>query len=136
MAFSPSDRLLATGGHDNVIRLWVTATGKERFVLRGHLTSVSALVFSSDERTLVSGGSDGSVKLWSVATGQEMISRSFSHDTVADLKFSKDGRTLGVQFAGDPPIVRHLRAPSWEEIMAERDSTHPEQGRFFRESGP
>jgi WD40 repeat protein len=114
--FSPSDRLLATGGHDNIIRLWETATGKERLVLRGHLTAVSALVFTSDERTLASGSTDGTVKLWSVTTGQEMVSESFSHGTVANLKFSADGQALGIQLAGDTQSVRYLYAPSWEKI--------------------
>jgi WD40 repeat protein/serine/threonine protein kinase len=118
MAFSPSSDYLATGGHDNLIRVWETATGREHATLRGHFSSVSALAFSKDQRTLGSGGTDGTVKLWSVTTGQEMISRRFAFGTVANLGFSDDDQSLAIQFADQGSSVRSMFAPSWEAIQS------------------
>ncbi len=105
MAISPSNSILATGAHNNFISIFEIATGKERFVLWGHLTSPSALAFTRDDRTLASGGTDGTVKLWSLETGQEMISLFFPRGTVTNIKFSKNGQTLGVQFASKTPTI-------------------------------
>ncbi|MSU36431.1 MAG: hypothetical protein EXS36_15310 [Pedosphaera sp.] len=116
--FSSSDQYLAIGGHDNLVRLVETATGKQRFVLRGHFSAVRAVIFSPDERTLASGSTDGAVKLWSVSTGQEMISYASTNGTVTHLKFTSDGNALAIQHETPGKSVDSLRAASWEEIGA------------------
>ena len=56
LAFSPDSRLLATGGRDNVVRLWDANSGKLLREWSGHDEEVTSLAFSSDSRRLVSGG--------------------------------------------------------------------------------
>ncbi len=51
MVFSPDGKTLATSGEDGTARLWDTATGTERHVLKGHDGSVEAVAFSPDGRT-------------------------------------------------------------------------------------
>ena len=53
-AFSPDDRMIATGGWDNTVRLWDVATGAERRTQEGHTATVIGLAFSADGNTLSS----------------------------------------------------------------------------------
>ena len=59
VAFSPDSKTLASGGADNVVRLWDVATGKETAVLKGHTDYVCAAAFSPDGKTLATGSFDG-----------------------------------------------------------------------------
>ena len=69
VVFSPDSRTLASGGHDNVVRLWDVSTGALRHVMAGHTEWISSLAFSPDGRTLASGSTDGTILLWDVAAG-------------------------------------------------------------------
>jgi len=47
VAFSPDGRLLASGSHDNTVRLWDPATGAAVQTLKGHSDSVQTMFASS-----------------------------------------------------------------------------------------
>ena len=64
LAFSYDSSTLASGSLDETVKLWNVATGKERVVLRGHRSGISAIAFSPDDRTLASAGMDDAVRLW------------------------------------------------------------------------
>jgi WD40 repeat protein len=72
VAFSPTDRILASGSFDGTVRLWNLATGEERVALRGHSGKVLSVAFTTDGRALVSGGSDKMVRLWRAASEEEV----------------------------------------------------------------
>lgn len=55
---------LATGGSDNLIRLWDIAQGKQIGVLVGHTGSVSALAHTTSQ--LISGSFDTTVRMWTI----------------------------------------------------------------------
>jgi WD40 repeat protein len=119
MAFSPSDRLLATGEAYNELHVWDTSTGRVVHAFKGHFTDVSAVAFSPDGRTLASGGSDGTVKLWNVETAQEMVSYHFPHGYVATVEFASSGNALGMHFRDSEESVEYWEAPSLEEIPSQ-----------------
>ncbi len=63
------ESLIATGGSDNVIRLWNWQTQTEADRLVGHTGSVAALAFDHSTGTIVSGSYDTTVRVWRLPAG-------------------------------------------------------------------
>jgi RNA polymerase sigma factor (sigma-70 family) len=111
-AFSMDGRTLATWSHDRALRLWDTATAREKYPRPGHRRPVTSLAFSPDGKFLAScaGEVHGSVeitancsldhpiRIWEVATGKE-LHRLGQPDIIKDtyvggLRFVPDSKTL------------------------------------------
>ena len=58
------DELLATGGSDNVVRIWDLTKPAERWHLSGHSGSVAALACDPETGVLASGSFDTTVRVW------------------------------------------------------------------------
>jgi WD40 repeat protein len=68
IAFSPSGRLIASAGADQIIRLWDGRSGKLLRELRDHRTRIISVAFSPKGDWLASGGenSDAGIRLWPI----------------------------------------------------------------------
>jgi len=70
VAFSNDGARLATGGDDNLVKVWDAYTGEELLSLKGHERTVNRVAFSLDDMCMVSASSDETVRVWDLATGK------------------------------------------------------------------
>jgi RNA polymerase sigma factor (sigma-70 family) len=94
LAFTADGKALAVGGPDNTIRIWDTATGRERPDPGGHQGSVRGVAVTADGKTVATAGEDRTVRLWDAATGREQGRLPVHEGLVLGAAFSPDGRSV------------------------------------------
>ncbi len=103
VAYSPWGEVLASGGVDNMVKIWSADSSLNIKTLRGHKGAITALAFSPDGQTLVSVGLDNSIKVWRTSGWTQMGSRRVGV-AINDLAFSPDARYLAG--AGNDNLIR------------------------------
>jgi WD40 repeat protein/tRNA A-37 threonylcarbamoyl transferase component Bud32 len=122
VAFSPDGRFLATGGKDEVVRVWETANWRERVALRPQAGTVSALAFSADGQWLAGAAHGHHTLLWT--TSDWHCCGLPDHPAqVQGVAFSADSKTLLFR-AGE--TVRLLQPGTGQERVI-----RPKWGRFL-----
>jgi WD40 repeat protein len=110
ISFSPDGKTLASGGWDDMVRLWDVDSGTELRRMYAHKAMVAAVVFAPKGKVLASrGGLDGVVRLWDPPTGNEIRKyeglakiNPWRFNRFAALAFAPDGKTLA---AGDRNVI-------------------------------
>jgi cytochrome c len=92
IAVSPDGSTILTGGFDESVIRWSSATGAALAVLRGHAGSVNAIVALGGGR-LASAGHDGRILLWGADSALSATLEGHGAP-VASLAISPDGRTI------------------------------------------
>lgn len=103
-AFSPDEKLLATGGEDHAVHLWNVATGKKLASLSGHQGEITRLVFSDDSRQVLSCSLDKTLRLWDVDSRQSRGELSGHAGGVIDAVFIP-GEPLAVSLGLDNSLI-------------------------------
>ena len=95
--FSPDQKMLATLGIDNKIKLWRwDNTDKPQLlqVLDGHTQTVWAIAFSPDSQALASTSNDQTVKVWNVGNGQNVRTMEAHTNGGLAVAYSPDGKQI------------------------------------------
>ena len=104
VAFSPDDRLIATGGADQRVVIWDVASSRPLRVMDTHDEYISSLDWSPDGEILASSSWDGRVIFWEPGTGKLLRSTDAANGAVNGVAFDPQGRHFAT--AGADGIVR------------------------------
>ncbi len=92
--FTSDGKILVTGDHENLIKLWDVYTGELITKLAGHTDWVYSLKLSADNNFLYSGGFDGTVRIWDLKTQKNTTTLKEHKDGIVTIDLSKDGKYL------------------------------------------
>ena len=91
VAISPDSALVASGSHDETVRLWDAVSGELLHTLVRHNNRVYSVGFSRDGTLLLSGGRDRTVQIWDASSAEHLYGlRAFGE--VFALAFAPDAQ--------------------------------------------
>lgn len=106
IAFSPDNKVLASGFGDCTIRLWDIATGSHLKTLTGHSDDVSVIAFLPEEDYFASGSYDCTIRLWNVAHCLKISGFLGSFLKLKSCwKTETQGRVRNLKFLSDGPFL-------------------------------
>jgi WD40 repeat protein len=92
--WSPDGARLATGGDDQIVRLWKLGGGPLQVKFEGHSNVITCGAFAPDGKLLATGSIDATVKIWDVESGQQVATLKEHVGGVLAVAFSPDGKKL------------------------------------------
>ncbi len=94
LTLSKDGKQIATGGADNLAKVWYAATLKEIAKIEGHVGHITALAFNHDGKWLATGSADKELKVWDIATKEMLMLLGDKSAPVNALMWSADSSAL------------------------------------------
>lgn len=98
-ALACNESLIATGGPENVVKLWDPRSARQITKFVGHTGNIRDILISQDNDTIMTASSDKTVKIWSVTAGRCTHTLGMHNDSVWCLKSSH--AELSTFYSGD-----------------------------------
>ncbi|KAL9051792.1 MAG: hypothetical protein Q9162_005786 [Coniocarpon cinnabarinum] len=100
-ALAATESVIASGGPENIVKLWDPRSGKRISQLIGHTDNIRGILLSDGRTsdTLISCSADRTVKVWSLTAARCMYSLAIHNDSVWSLY--SDHPDLDVFYSGD-----------------------------------
>lgn len=94
LVISRDGKQIATGGADNLAKVWDAATFKEIAKIEGHVGHITALGFNNDGKWLATGSADKDLKVWDIASKEMLMLLGDKSAGVNALMWSPDASSL------------------------------------------
>jgi eukaryotic-like serine/threonine-protein kinase len=96
LAWSPDNARLASGGADDIVRIWSLNGGTDPVVTyKKHGDTVLAIAWSPDGQKIASASADGTVHIWKASDGSDLyIYKGHNGNGVNTVAWSADGKYL------------------------------------------
>ena len=91
--------VLASGGPENVVRVWDPKSGKLVSKFVGHTDNIRDILINQSGDTIMTASSDQTIKIWSLTAGRCMNTLTMHNDSVWSL--SSDDPNLSVFYSSD-----------------------------------
>ena len=122
VAWSPDGMHVASGGGDDTVQVWSTATGATILTYSGHINDnssfVEALSWSPDGTRIASGDNNGMVQVWDAASGRTLLTHVGSSPV-----WSPDGTRIAS--GGADNTVQIWNAASGQTILTYHTLAEP-----------
>jgi WD40 repeat protein len=116
LAFRPDGKYLATGSHDQTVRVWDLASGKEQINLGVQGAMIQSVAYSPDGKLLATANGDGRVNVYRPEAKERKLPLGLpAHEgnaAVYQVAFSPDGKNIAS--CGHDRTVRIHGAPTPE----------------------
>ncbi len=119
IAFSPDGARVASGGRDNLVRLWDTTTNAPLMTLSGHTDWVTRVIFNHAGDILASASRDNRIILWDAQTGEQRAILYGHTDNVTSLAFTPDDTLLASGSRSGRIRIEHVAT---RRLVAELDN--------------
>jgi WD40 repeat protein len=117
-AWSPDDKLLASGHGDGTVTISGTHAGDKIVTLRGHVDAIYGLAWSPDSARLASTSADFTARIWAVAPGTMVVGPlRYSHQFMS-VEWSPDGQRLAT--GGADETIKIWNATTGREVVTLR----------------
>jgi len=91
-AFRPGGKILATGGHDGLVKLWEVESGRLLLTLPPPHGRPTGLVWARDGQHLVVGQINGEARVWDVESQRMVAEQDFRRGGYCGVAVSADGK--------------------------------------------